>query len=168
MIATPSRICLMYSSMPLRSPSRFSAVSAVFTPPGMANVGWILLPVTDSMMVWPYFLSLTAFSASSGLAFTSPTTLRSAGSESHPRMMSGPASSKKCMACDWMTWPMWMSSLRSFAVLGIFTPRISSHVLAAARWWLTGQIPQIRGVMTGISGKNLPSENFSNPLNWST
>ena len=31
------------------------------------------------------------------------------------------------------------------------TPRIWSQALAEARWWLTGQMPQMRSVISGIS-----------------
>jgi len=50
----------------------------------------------------------------------------------------------------------------------ISTPRIASHALAEASWWLTGQMPQMRWVITGISSKGLPSQKRSYPLNWVT
>jgi len=67
-----------------------------------------------------------------------------------------------------MNCPMCMTS-RSFAAVGVrVTPRMASHALAEARWWLTGQIPQMRGVITGISRKSRPFEKTSNPRYWVT
>ena len=45
------------------------------------------------------------------------------------------------------------------------TPRIWSQALTETRWWLTGQMPQIRSVICGISKNIRPSQNFSNPRN---
>ena len=60
---------------------------------------------------------------------------------------------------------MCINSRKSLAGRVSSTPKISSQALAAARWWLTGQMPQILGVITGISQKTLPSQNFSKPRN---
>ena len=46
---------------------------------------------------------------------------------------------------------MWTSSRSFDAASGIRTAMISSHAFTEARRWLTGQIPQMRAVMDGIS-----------------
>jgi hypothetical protein len=38
---------------------------------------------------------------------------------------------------------------------------MASHALAAASWWLTGQMPQMRWVMMGISSKGRPWQKCS-------
>jgi hypothetical protein len=43
-----------------------------------------------------------------------------------------------------------------------------SQAFADASMWLIGQMPQIRMVMPGISGKVRPSQNFSKPRNSTT
>ena len=75
---------------------------------------------------------------------------------------------KKDRACDWTSWPRFtiLRSLR--AVSGISTASSASVALAEARRCETGQMPQMRAVMTGISRKLRPSQNFSNPRNSTT
>ena len=45
------------------------------------------------------------------------------------------------------------------------TARILSPALAEASRWLTGQMPQTRAVIPGISHNGRPSQNFSKPRN---
>ena len=60
-------------------------------------------------------------------------------------------------------------SRRSFSAGGgMFTARMASAALAEASRWLTGQMPQMRGVMPGISPRGRPSQNFSKPRNSTT
>jgi hypothetical protein len=68
-----------------------------------------------------------------------------------PSSRSGAERWKKDRACDCTNWAQWISS-RSFpAVSGIRTAMIASHAFDEARRWLTGQIPQMRAVIDGIS-----------------
>ena len=150
-------------------------VSALLTPPGRAKLGWMRRPPTKRIISWPNFLKATALSANWGFAWIKPTTLRIAGSASKPKRKSGPASSKKCIPWLWIIWPLCIKFLSRDAGRGGVTPKIWSAALAEAKWWLTGQIPQMRGVISGISKTMRPSQNFSNPRNslickyaWST
>ena len=63
---------------------------------------------------------------------------------------------------------MCINSRSSFAGRGIGTPSTASHAFTLASRWLTGQIPQMRAVICGISAKKRPSQNFSNPRNSTT
>ena len=96
-------------------------------------------------------------------------TLRFAGSESWPSRKSGEERWKKESA--------WR--LEDLAVVeeapqarrrprGISTASSSSPALAEVSMWLTGQMPQMRDVMPGISRKERPSQNFSKPRNSTT
>ncbi len=51
---------------------------------------------------------------------------------------------------------------------GCARPGSASPALAEARMWLTGQMPQTRAVMPGISQKLRPTQNFSKPRNSTT
>ena len=54
------------------------------------------------------------------------------------------------------------------AVGGIDTASSSSHALAEAIRWLTGQIPQIRAMRAGISCIGRPWHRPLEPRNWVT
>ena len=56
-----------------------------------------------------------------------------------------------------------MSRRSLLAAGGMVTARILSPALAEASRWLTGQIPQTRAVIPGISQRGRPSQNFSKP-----
>ena len=61
-----------------------------------------------------------------------------------------------------------MTRRRSTPVGGGSTARISSHALADAMRWLTGQIPQMRAMIEGISWTGRPWTMRSKPRNWVT
>ena len=77
--------------------------------------------------------------------------MRFAGSESMPRSRSGAERWKNDRACDCTNCAQWMSSRRLAAAAGMRTAMISSHALDEASRWLTGQMPQMRAVIDGIS-----------------
>ena len=77
--------------------------------------------------------------------------LRVAGSLSKPSKKSGALRWKKLRAWDWRIWPRFISRRSFSAAGGMLTARIWSPALAEARRWLTGQIPQTRAVIPGIS-----------------
>ena len=52
--------------------------------------------------------------------------------------------------------PMCSNTRSAVAAGGISTPKIASQALADASWWLTGQMPQMRCVMIGISSNGRP------------
>ena len=106
--------------------------------------------------------------AKSGSAAIRPKMFRPAGSLSMPRSRSGPLRWKNDSACDWTIWPRFMSRRSLVAAGGMVTARILSPALAEASKWLTGQMPQIRAVIPGISQRGRPSQNFSNPRNSAT
>src|SRR5512143_1570453 len=58
---------------------------------------------------------------------------------------------------------LYCSSRRRRAVSGSVTPYTASQALADAMRCASGQTPQMRGVMRGISSTGRPSQNFSNP-----
>ena len=64
-----------------------------------------------------------------------------------------------------MIWPMCSSSRSITAAGGGSTPSSASQAFTEARWWLTGQKPQMRLVMAGMSQSMRPSQNFSKPRN---
>ena len=137
-------------------------------PPGTQTSGWILRPPTAAMISWPNCRRRMPLRATSGLAEMSPKMFRVSGGQSKPSSRSGLDKWKKLRACDWIICPMCIRS-RSMRAVGVgLTPQIASTALAAARWWLTGQIPQIRSVRVGISEKCRRSQNFSNPRNSTT
>ena len=80
-----------------------------------------------------------------------PSTLRLAGSESMPSSRSGEERWKKLSACDCTNCPQCSSSRSIAAAAGISTAMIASHAFTEASRWLTGQMPQMRAVMPGIS-----------------
>ncbi len=103
------------------------------------------------MISWPNLRRATPARAISGLSSIRPKMLRRAGSESKPSSRSGAERWKKLRACDCTNWAQWMSSRRSTAVCGGVTLMMASQALAEASRWLTGQMPQMRAVMEGIS-----------------
>ena len=140
------------SGRPRPMASISSAVRPWRTPPGTAQGGWTLWLPSIRMMSWPNWRRRMPFRASSGWASMSPVTLRPAGSLSMPRRRSGALRKKKLRAWLWTYWA-WLMSRRSVSAAGgIRTPMIASQALAEASMWLTGQMPQIRMVMPGISG----------------
>ncbi len=68
-----------------------------------------------------------------------------------PRSRSGAERWKKDSAWLWTNWAQWSSSRSFTAADGIRTAMISSQALDEASRWLTGQMPQIRAVIDGIS-----------------
>ena len=68
-----------------------------------------------------------------------------------PSSRSGAERWKKDSACDWTNWAQWSSSRSFAAATGMRTAMISSQALDEASRWLTGQMPQMRAVMDGIS-----------------
>ena len=97
-----------------------------------------------------------------------PIRFRPAGSASKPNSRSGAERWKKLSAFDCTTWARFITRRRSAPAGGGCTARISSHALAEATRWLTGQIPQIRAMIEGISCTGRPCTIRSNPRNWVT
>jgi len=62
-----------------------------------------------------------------------------------------------------MNEPMYWSSRSFLAAEGGATWNAASRVLTDARWWATGQTPQIRVVMMGMSSAGRPTQNASKP-----
>ena len=85
-----------------------------------------------------------------------------------PSSRSGPLRWKKLSAWLCTICAQFISRRSLAAVGGIDTPRMASPALAEAIRWLTGQMPQMRAVMPGISQKLRPSQNFSKPRNSTT
>ena len=94
--------------------------------------------------------------------------LRFAGSASKPNRRSGDERWKKLSAFDWTIWARFITRRRSAPVGGGSTARISSHALDEAIRWLTGQIPQMRAMIEGISWIGRPWTIRSKPRNWVT
>jgi len=69
----------------------------------------------------------------------------------HPRRRSGAERWKKESACDCTNWAQWSSSRSFDAASGIRTAMMASQAFTEASRWLTGQMPQMRAVMDGIS-----------------
>jgi len=68
-----------------------------------------------------------------------------------PSNRSGAERWKNDSACDCTNCAQWISSRSFAAVTGMRTAMIESHALDEASSWLTGQIPQMRDVIDGIS-----------------
>ena len=76
---------------------------------------------------------------------------RFAGSKSIPSNRSGAERWKNESACDCTNWAQWSSSRSLAAAAGMRTAMIASQAFDDASRWLTGQIPQMRAVIEGIS-----------------
>ena len=94
--------------------------------------------------------------------------LRVAGSASKPNRRSGDERWKKLSAFDWTIWARFITRRRSAPVGGGSTARISSHAFDEAIRWLTGQMPQMRAMIEGISWIGRPWTIRSKPRNWVT
>ena len=68
-----------------------------------------------------------------------------------PSSRSGADRWKKESACDCTNCAQWSSSRSFSAVAGMRTAMIASHAFDDASSWLTGQMPQMRDVIDGIS-----------------
>ncbi len=68
-----------------------------------------------------------------------------------PSRRSGAERWKNESACDCTIWAQCSSSRNFEAVTGMRTAMISSHAFTEASRWLTGQMPQMREVIDGIS-----------------
>ena len=108
-------------------------------------------PASPSITCWPNLRSAMPSRSVSGAVSSSPTMLRLAGSESMPSSRSGAERWKNERACDCVTWAQWSSSRSFAAASGMRTAMIASQALELASRWLTGQMPQMRAVMDGIS-----------------
>ena len=93
---------------------------------------------------------------------------RRAGSLSIPSSRSGALRWKKLSAWDCTICARFISRRSLAAAGGMVTARIASPALDEAMRWLTGQMPQIRAVIPGISQNGRPSQNFSKPRNSAT
>ena len=131
--------------------ARFGGSSGALTPPGTIQDGWTRSPASRSMICWPNLRSAMPSRARSGCFASRPNTLRVAGSESMPSSRSGAERWKKLSACDCTIWAQCISSRSLTAVAGMRTAMMASQALAEASRWLTGQMPQMRAVMDGIS-----------------
>ena len=155
----------MASGTPARISSRTSAVSGSETPPGTMPEGWMRLPPSRSMICWPHLRRPMPSCASCGFFWATATMWRSDGSASKPKSRSGEERWKKDSAFDCTIWPRLMSRRRSAPVGGGSTARMSSTALAEATRWLTGQMPQMRAMMAGISWTGRPWTMRSKPRN---
>ncbi len=131
--------------------SRACGSSGALTPPGTVHDGWTRSLASRSITCWPNLRSAIPSRSASGCSSSNPATFRLAGSESMPSSRSGAERWKNESACDWTIWAQWISSRSIAAVAGIRTAMISSHALDEASRWLTGQMPQMRDVIDGIS-----------------
>ena len=68
-----------------------------------------------------------------------------------PSSRSGAERWKNERACDWTNCAQWSSSRSLAAASGMRTAMIASQALDEASRWLTGQMPQMREVIDGIS-----------------
>ena len=68
-----------------------------------------------------------------------------------PSSRSGAERWKKESACDCTNCAQWISSRSFAAAAGMRTAMIASHAFDDASRWLTGQMPQMRDVIDGIS-----------------
>ena len=134
-----------------RMMSRASSDSGRLTPPGTVHAGCTRSPAIRSMACWPNLRSAMPSLATSGCFSRMPTMLRWAGSESMPSSRSGAERWKKLMACDCRICAQWSNSRSLRAVSGMRTAMIASQAFTAASRWLTGQMPQMRAVIAGIS-----------------
>ena len=103
------------------------------------------------MISWPNWRSRMPARARSALEAIRPNTFRLAGGVSQPSRKSGALRWKKLSAWLWMIWPRFISRRSLSAAGGMLTAMMASPALAEASRWLTGQMPQMRGVMPGIS-----------------
>ena len=156
------------SGIAARIRSRVSASSGASTPPGTIHDGWIRLPPSHSITCWPKRRIAMPSRASRGAAAATPNRLRPAASASNPNRRSGEARWKKLSAFDWAIWARFMTRRRSAPAGGGSTAMISSHALAEATRWLTGQMPQMRAMIEGISWSGRPWTIRSKPRNWVT
>ena len=120
------------------------------------------------MICWPNLRTATPSRASCGAASATPRKLRPAGSASKPRSRSGEERWKKLRACDCTIWARFMTLRSLTATGGMDTAMTSSHALAEAMRWLTGQMPQMRAMSDGISWNGRPWLMRSKPRNWVT
>ena len=166
--ASARSIAAIASGIVDRIRSRVSSASGASTPPGTTQAGWIRLPPSHSMICCPNRRTPTPSRARPGFAWATPMMLRFAGSASKPKRRSGEDRWKKLSALDWTIWARFISRRRSAPVGGGSTARISSHALDDAIRWLTGQIPQMRAMIEGISWIGRPWTIRSKPRNWVT
>ena len=131
--------------------SRACASSGALTPPGTVHEGWMRSLPSRSITCWPNLRRAIPSRSRSGCSSSRPATLRLAGSESMPSSRSGAERWKKDSAWLCTNWAQWISSRSFTAADGIRTAMISSHALDEASRWLTGQMPQMRAVIDGIS-----------------
>ncbi len=117
------------------------------------------------MICWPHLRSPIPSFASAGLARATPTMFRTAGSASKPKSRSGDERWKNDRAFDWTIWPRLMTRRRSAPVGVGSTAMMSSTAFDDAIMWLTGQIPQMRAMIAGISCTGRPWVMRSNPRN---
>ena len=120
------------------------------------------------MICWPTRRTAMPSRASCGRSAATPKRLRRAGSASKPNSRSGDDRWKKLRAWDCTIWARFMTLRSCSAATGGDTARISSHALADAIRWLTGQMPQMRAMIDGISCSGRPWQIRSNPRNWVT
>ena len=161
-------VAAMASGTPARIRSLTSSVIWNATPPGTMPVGWMRLPPSHSMICWPHLRSSMPSLASCGFLRATPTMLRIAGSASNPNSRSGDERWKNERALLWTIWPRLMIRRRSAPVGVGSTAMMSSTALADATRWLTGQIPQMRAMIAGISWTGRPWTIRSKPRNWVT
>ena len=131
--------------------SRTCGSSGALTPPGTVHEGCTRSRASRSMTVCPNLRSAMPSRRASGCSASRPATLRVAGSWSMPNSRSGAERWKKESACDCTIWAQWSSSRSMAAVAGMRTAMMASQALDEASRWLTGQMPQMRAVMAGIS-----------------
>ena len=123
------------------------------------------LPPSSSMICWPHLRRPMPSCASCGFFCATATMWRTDGSASKPKSRSGEERWKNDSAFDCTIWPRLMSRRRSAPVGGGSTARMSSTALAEATRWLTGQMPQMRAMMAGISWTGRPWTMRSKPRN---
>ncbi len=147
-------ICSSAHSRRGRNGSRSRRRGALENPPTRGETGWISRPPIAAMRSLPIRLISSAVLTRSGcsvaisIAFANP-------------RKSGAASRK-----TWSTWlsihsPQYRRRRRSWVPSGTSTPNSRSSPWIADIWYATGQIPQIRGTMSGTSLKLRPRRNAS-------
>ncbi len=85
-----------------------------------------------------------------------------------PSSRSGEERWKKLRAWDCTNCARFITRRSLAPASGMRTASSASHALELAIRWLTGQMPQMRAVMAGISWNGRPSQSFSKPRNWVT
>ena len=141
----------MASGTSARIRSRAAGSSGALTPPGTLQDGWMRSPASRSMTVCPKRRRAMPSLRAAGCSASSPATFRVAGSWSMPSSRSGAERWKNESAWDCTIWAQWSSSRSFAAVAGMRTAMMASQALEEASRWLTGQMPQMRDVMAGIS-----------------